>query len=60
MFLAATFQFTAGFRFSAGLVDYVLSLRMPIANQSLMLIPLGIAMASFIILYFHPVLKNST
>lgn len=45
MFLAATFHFTAGFGFSAGLVDYVLSLRMPIANQPLMLIPLGIIMA---------------
>lgn len=45
MFLAAALHFTAGFGFSAGLVDYVLSLRMPIANQPIMLIPLGIAMA---------------
>ena len=45
MFLAATFRLTAGFGFSAGLVDYVLSLRMPIANQPILLIPLGLLMA---------------
>ena len=45
MFLAASLHLTAGFGFSAGLVDYVLSLRMPIANKPLMLIPLGIVMA---------------
>jgi PTS system N-acetylglucosamine-specific IIC component len=45
MFIAATFHWTAGFGFSAGLVDYVLSLRMPIANKPLMLIPLGLVMA---------------
>lgn len=50
MFLAATFQYTAGFGFSAGLVDYVLSLKIPIANKLLMLIPLGLVMA--VIYYF--------
>ncbi|MBO1308568.1 PTS transporter subunit EIIC [Enterococcus sp. 669A] len=50
LFLAATFHFTAGFGFSAGLVDYILSLRMPIANQPLMLIPIGLVMA--VIYYF--------
>lgn len=50
MFIAASFHWTAGFGFSAGLVDYVLSLRMPIANKPLMLIPLGLFMA--IIYYF--------
>lgn len=50
MFFAAAFQYTAGFGFSAGLVDYVLSLRMPIANQPLMLIPLG--MITALVYYF--------
>lgn len=45
MFIAATFQWTAGFNFSAGLVDFILSLRVPIANQPLMLLVLGIVMA---------------
>ena len=58
MFLAAAFQFTAGFGFSAGLVDYVLSLRMPIANQPLMLIPLGIAMAAVYYFVFSFCIKK--
>lgn len=45
MFIAATFQWTAGFNFSAGLIDFVLSLRVPIANQPFMLILLGLVMA---------------
>ncbi|EOH96010.1 N-acetylglucosamine-specific PTS transporter subunit IIBC [Enterococcus pallens] len=45
MFIAATFQWTAGFNFSAGLIDFVLSLRVPIANKPYMLILLGLVMA---------------
>lgn len=42
MFVAASFQWIAGFGFSAGLIDYVLSIRSPFANEIFMLIPLGI------------------
>ncbi|WP_163100678.1 N-acetylglucosamine-specific PTS transporter subunit IIBC [Peribacillus alkalitolerans] len=48
--IAATFQWTAGFGFSAGLVDFVLSLRIPIANQPYMLIVQGLIFA--VIYYF--------
>lgn len=50
MFIAATFQWTAGFNFSAGLVDFFLSLRVPIANKPYMLLVLGLVMA--VIYYF--------
>lgn len=50
VFLAAQFQWIAGFGFSAGFVDYFLSLRMPLAVNILMLIPLGLAMGA--IYYF--------
>lgn len=50
MFIAATFHWTAGFNFSGGMIDYVLSLRVPIANQPLMLLVLGLVMA--VIYYF--------
>ncbi|WP_390406071.1 N-acetylglucosamine-specific PTS transporter subunit IIBC [Lacticaseibacillus jixiensis] len=46
---AAFMHWTAGFTFSAGLVDYVLSLRMPIANLPYMLIVQGVVMA---VLYY--------
>lgn len=42
LFIAASFQWTAGFGFSAGLIDYVLSLRIPIANMPLMLLLQGL------------------
>jgi len=44
VFLAAQFHWIAGFGFSAGFVDYFLSLRMPLAVNILMLIPLGLVM----------------
>ncbi|WP_122647243.1 N-acetylglucosamine-specific PTS transporter subunit IIBC [Enterococcus mediterraneensis] len=50
MFIAATFHWTAGFNFSAGFIDFFLSLRVPIANQPLMLLVLGLIMA--IVYYF--------
>ena len=50
VFLAAQFQWIAGFGFSAGLIDYILSLRMPLAVNILMLLPLGLVMA--VIYYF--------
>ena len=50
LFIAASFQWTAGFGFSAGFVDYFLSLRIPIANQPLMLVVQGLVFA--VIYYF--------
>lgn len=48
--IAALFHWTAGFGFSAGLVDFVLSLRIPIANQPYMLLVQGLVFA--VIYYF--------
>lgn len=45
LFIAASFQWTAGFGFSAGLVDFALSLKIPIANQPLMLLVQGLVFA---------------
>ena len=50
MFVAAFFQWTAGFNFSAGFVDFFLSLRVPIANKPYMLIVMGLVMA--VVYYF--------
>lgn len=49
MFVAASFQWIAGFSFSAGLIDYLLSIKSPFANDIFMLIPLGIICA---VLYY--------
>ena len=49
LFIAATFQWTAGFTFSAGLIDYLLSLSIPIANKPIMLLVLGLVMG---VVYF--------
>lgn len=45
LFIAATFQWTAGFGFSAGFVDFVLSSRLPLANAPFMLIVQGLVVA---------------
>ena len=50
LFIAASFQWTAGFGFSAGFVDYFLSLRIPLANHLYMLIVQGLVFA--VIYYF--------
>lgn len=47
--LVAALPTRAGFNFSAGLVDYVLSFKAPMAQNVLMLIPIGIV---FAIIYF--------
>ena len=47
---AAFMHWTAGFAFSAGLVDFIMSLKNPIANQPLMLVVQGLVMA--VIYYF--------
>lgn len=50
MAVAATFKWTAGFGFSAGFVDWLLSLKIPIANQPYMLIVQGLVFG--VIYYF--------
>ena len=50
MAFAAFMHWTAGFTFSAGLVDYILSFHMPIANKPYMLLVQGLVMA--VIYYF--------
>lgn len=47
--VSAFFHWTAGFAFSAGFVDYFLSLKNPVANQPLMLLVQG---AVFAIIYY--------
>lgn len=48
--IAALFHWTAGFGFSAGLVDFILSSRLPLANQPYMLLVQGLVFA--VIYYF--------
>lgn len=48
--IAATFHWTAGFGFSAGLIDFTLSSQLPLANQPYMLIVQGLIFA--VIYYF--------
>ncbi|ANQ64544.1 N-acetylglucosamine-specific PTS transporter subunit IIBC [Staphylococcus equorum] len=50
MFIAALFEWTAGFSFSAGLIDYVLSLINPVSSQPYMLLVQGLVF--FVIYYF--------
>lgn len=50
LFIASTMHWTAGFGFSAGLVDLVLSSRMPLANMPMMLVVQGLVFAA--IYYF--------
>ncbi len=54
VFIAATFNWTAGFGFSAGFVDMLLSARNPIANEWWMLLVQGVVFAGlyFVIFYF--------
>lgn len=54
VFIAASMGWTAGFGFSAGFVDMLLSSRNPLANQWYMLLVLGVvyAVVYFVIFYF--------
>ncbi|SET54994.1 PTS system, N-acetylglucosamine-specific IIC component [Oceanobacillus limi] len=53
LFIAATFQWTAGFGFSAGLVDFVLSSSLPLANKPFMLLLQGLVFAVIYYLLFR-------
>lgn len=55
---AAFMHWTAGFTFSAGLVDYVLSIRVPMANMPLMLLVQGIVMAIIYYTLFNFAIKK--
>lgn len=50
LFIASTMHWIAGFGFSAGLVDLILSSRMPLANMPFMLVAQGLVFAA--IYYF--------
>jgi PTS system N-acetylglucosamine-specific IIC component len=54
MAIAAAFHWTAGYGFSAGFVDMLLSARNPLANQWWMLLVLGVVYSAlyFVIFYF--------
>ncbi|MBL7573435.1 PTS transporter subunit EIIBC [Staphylococcus saccharolyticus] len=49
LFIAAVFHWTAGFSFSAGLIDFTLSLVNPVSNQPWMLLVQGVV---FFMLYY--------
>lgn len=49
MFVCATLQATAGFSFSAGLIDFLISWQMPLSNNQWMLIVVGLVM--FVVYY---------
>ncbi|WP_399553661.1 N-acetylglucosamine-specific PTS transporter subunit IIBC [uncultured Vagococcus sp.] len=58
LLISALFHWTAGFAFSAGLVDFVLSLRNPIANQPWMLLVQGLVMAALYFFTFDFAIKK--
>lgn len=58
MGFAAFMHWTAGFTFSAGLVDYILSFHMPIANKPYMLLVQGIVMAFIYYFVFDFAIKK--
>lgn len=50
LIIASTFQWTAGFGFSAGLIDFILSSKLPLANMPYMLLLQGLVFG--VIYYF--------
>ncbi|WP_068449248.1 N-acetylglucosamine-specific PTS transporter subunit IIBC [Caviibacter abscessus] len=56
--VVAMLKYTAGFAFSAGLIDYVISLRNPNANNTLLLIPIGIIVAVVYFVVFVTMIKT--
>jgi len=58
LFLTATFQWFAGFNFSAGFIDYILSIPVPYAVGQFMLIPLGIVYFFLYFLIFNFAIKK--
>lgn len=58
VFIAASLHYTAGFGFSAGLFDFILSLSNPVANKPLMLLPLGLVIGILYYLTFTFAIKK--
>lgn len=58
VFIAAAFQWIAGFNFSAGFIDWFLSLRVPQAHQPWMLIVQGLVFAVIYYFVFMFVIKK--
>lgn len=58
VFLAALFHWTAGFGFSAGLIDFILSCRLPLANKPFMLLLLGLGFAVVYYVVFTFMIKT--
>ena len=52
LFIASMFHWTAGFGFSAGLIDFSLTSGMPMANNPFMLLVLGVAFGAVYYLLF--------
>lgn len=57
MFIAATFHWTAGFGFSAGLIDFILSFQNPNANKPYMLLVMGLIYFVLYYVIFRAVIK---
>ncbi|MQS89381.1 N-acetylglucosamine-specific PTS transporter subunit IIBC [Companilactobacillus mishanensis] len=55
---AALMHWTSGFTFSAGLVDYILSFHIPIANKPYMLVVQGLVMAAIYFFTFDFAIKK--
>ncbi|MFD2831457.1 N-acetylglucosamine-specific PTS transporter subunit IIBC [Corticicoccus populi] len=58
MFIAATFEWTAGFSFSAGFIDFFLSSFNPIANQPYMLILQGLVFFAIYYVLFRIIITK--
>ena len=58
MFIAASMHWLAGFSFSAGLIDYILSFKAPFSYQALSLIPLGIICGALYYVVFRSMILH--
>lgn len=58
MFIAASMHWLAGFSFSAGLIDYILSFKAPCSYQAIHLIPLGIICGALYYVVFRSMILH--
>ena len=58
LFIASMFHWTAGFGFSAGLIDFSLTSGMPMANNPFMLLVLGLGFGAAYYLLFKVLIKT--
>lgn len=59
VFIAAQFQWIAGFSFSAGFIDFMLSLQMPFTRMPLMLLIMGVVLAIAYYFGFTYIIKRN-